>query len=218
MSVYSPKAFIQNDPHSVQQFMVAYPFATLVINTPAGLDSTAIPFILRVNDAVSTTSQWTLAGHIPKANKMWNTANIAEPALVIFHGPNHYISPNWYPSKKTDPRVVPTWNYAAVHVTGQLSFYHNNAWKYEQLVELTNQQERGQEHPWQVSDAPEDYIDKLMNAIVGIEISVDTLQGKFKLSQNQPDINKAALHTHLTRENPAMAALMTDIELGADCI
>jgi transcriptional regulator len=117
---------------------------------------------------------------------------------VLFQGSNSYISPNWYPSKKTDSKVVPTWNYTAVHATGEIEFINDPDWLMALLNDLTNKNEITQNQPWAVSDAPSKFIDKQLPAIVGIEIMVDELKGKFKLSQNQTPENRQGVQSGLS--------------------
>jgi len=108
----------------------------------------------------------------------------------MFNGPDAYISPNWYPSKQVDHKEVPTWNYVTVHVTGSMQFFQDKKWLLEHLNKLVESNEKSQPMPWKVSDAPDDYIDKMLNAIVGLEIEIKTLIGKSKMSQNHPEANR----------------------------
>jgi transcriptional regulator len=131
-----------------------------------------------------------IQAHIARVNKIWESVQNGSEVLLIFNGPNCYISPNYYPTKKESGKAVPTWNYVVVHLKGKISFIHDNEWVYNMLNELTNEHESNQEIPWSISDAPDTYINKMLPAIVGIEISIDSIEGQWKLSQNQPDINK----------------------------
>ena len=110
--------------------------------------------------------------------------------LLIFNGPNCYISPNYYPTKKETGKAVPTWNYVVVHVKGRISFIHDEKWVYSMIDSLTSIHESNQDIPWSMADAPETFIKKMLPAIVGIEISIDSIEGQWKLSQNQPQANK----------------------------
>ena len=127
-----------------------------------------------------------LRGHIARSNSMWSDLVQDVDALAIFQGPDSYISPSWYPTKQEHGKVVPTWNYAVVHAYGSLRIIDNVEWVRNLVESLTNQQEACFTKPWAVSDAPRDYTDRLIDSIVGIEIVISKLMGKWKISQNQP--------------------------------
>ena len=138
--------------------------------------------------------------------------------LVIFRGPDGYISPNWYPSKQETHREVPTWNYAVVHVHGRLRVIDDATWLRQLLERLTDRHEAGLPVPWHVSDAPEDHIEKMLRAISGLEISIDRIEGKFKLNQNHPAANRAGVVAGLGkragRGDAELADLMSKEEEG----
>ena len=127
----------------------------------------------------------TLVGHVARANPVWKSLAAGSPSLVIFQGPHSYITPNWYPGKAEHGKVVPTWDYAVVHAHGVARAVEDRDWMMDMLERLTNAQEASQPAPWRVGDAPADYIDKLLRAIVGIEIPIERLQGKLKASQDE---------------------------------
>ncbi len=129
-------------------------------------------------------------GHIAIANDQWKTALPGAQALAIVHGPQAYISPAWYESKMRHGRVVPTWNYEAVHLTGSIAFHHDPEWLRGFVTRLTALHERGREHPWAVTDAPPEYIDGQLRAIVGVELTVTSLEAKQKLSQNRSELDR----------------------------
>jgi transcriptional regulator len=131
-----------------------------------------------------------LRGHVARANPMWKTLSSDFEALAVFHGPEAYISPNWYPTKQEHGKAVPTWNYAVVHARGPLRIIQDADWLRAQVESLTQRQESAFAEPWAVSDAPADYIEKMLAAIVGIELALTSLEGKWKASQNQPDANR----------------------------
>jgi transcriptional regulator len=141
------------------------------------------------------------------------------PVLVVFQGPQGYISPNWYPSKHETGREVPTWNYTVVHVHGRLRVVDDAAWVRAQLEALTDHHESGQPQPWKISDAPEDHVEKLLGAIVGIEIAIERIEGKFKLSQNHPARNREGVIAGLRQRNGdgdlELATLMSKREESA---
>jgi transcriptional regulator len=132
--------------------------------------------------------------------------------LAIFHGPDSYISPNWYPTKKAHGKAVPTWNYAVVHAHGRLRVVDDPRWVRAQIEALTATQEHGSAHPWQVADAPDDYVEQLIRILVGLDIEITRLVGKTKASQNQPEVNRVGVAEALRgtgRTNDAdMAALV----------
>ena len=202
--MYRPKQFEQNDPDSMLEFMRANPFASLVTGGASGLNAEHIPFVVRINSESKTV----LCAHIAKANPLWQELENGASVLVLFQGTNSYISPNLYPSKQTDSRVVPTWNYTAVHAKGNIEFIHDSQWLISFLNDLTGFQEQTQEQPWKVSDAPEVFIEKQLRAIVGIEIVVGDLIGKFKLSQNQSAENRQGVKLGLGAAGHEMSDLI----------
>ena len=140
--------------------------------------------------------------------------------LVMFHGPQSYISPNWYATKAEHGKVVPTWNHTAVHAKGHWVLHDDPAWVRAQLCELTQRQEAGQARPWSVDDAPPEFTDKLIGVLLGIEIPIASLQGKFKLSQNQPPANQAGVVKGLlqTPTGGPVAQLMQALTTGPDTV
>jgi transcriptional regulator len=200
--MYVPAHFKETDSDRLHALMHAYPFATLVVNGEGGLTANHLP--LELVDGK-------LHGHVARGNELAKLDG-AE-VLVIFRGPDAYVSPNWYPSKQETHREVPTWNYAVVHVHGRLRTVTEAAWLRQLLERLTDRHEAGQPQPWQVSDAPEDHIEKNLRAIVGLEITIDRIEGKFKLNQNHPAANRAGviagLHQRGGRGDADLADLMS---------
>lgn len=202
--MYTPKVFEERNTSDMLNLMQAYPFAALITNGVGGLSAEHIPFLIKVDGG----DQITLQAHVAKSNQLWEANTNGEAVLVVFQGENSYISPNWYPSKIADNKVVPTWNYSAVHVKGSIKFIHDSAWKLSLLNDLTSRHEESQKTPWSMTDAPIAFIEKLLPAIVGIEISVNCLQGKSKLSQNQPAENKKGVKDGLESIGHKMAKLI----------
>ena len=126
-----------------------------------------------------------LMGHLARANPHWKEYVAGTEALAIFSGPQHYISPGWYPSKAEHGKVVPTWNYVVVHVRGTLTFHEDAPWLKQNITALTDQQENAREDPWKVSDAPADFIDGLVKSIIGVQMTITSIEGKWKVSQNR---------------------------------
>jgi transcriptional regulator len=146
----------------------------------------------------------TLLGHVARSNPQWRDAETS--ALAIFTGPEHYISPSWYPAKQEHGRVVPTWNYAAVHAYGVLRIHEDREWLRRLVTTLTETHEAQFEQPWSVADAPADYIEGLLKAIVGIEIRIDRLEGKWKMGQNRSDADREAAAERLQEMKTPSAA------------
>ena len=182
--MYVPKHFEQQDRGALLELMRLHPFATLIVLHESGTFVEHIPLL------VSETGDRNLVlkGHVAKANPVWK-AERAGSCIAVFHGPSSYISPSAYPSKKEHGRVVPTWNFVTVHASGTIEYIHDASWKLSFLETLTNEQESNQSQPWSVHDAPEEFTSRMLGAIVGFEIRVESLEGKWKLSQNQPAEN-----------------------------
>jgi transcriptional regulator len=198
--MYQPRHFEETRLDVLHDLIRSYPLSTLVTLTDAGLVADMIPLLLRVDSAGNAT----LAGHVARANPLWQATRMDAPVLAIFQGPQHYISPNGYATKREHGKAVPTWNYAVVQVQGPLRVQDDAAWIRQQVTELTAQQEKSQATPWAVDDAPREYTDTMVRALVGIEIPVHSITGKFKLSQNQPAVNQASLQEALLADaNPS---------------
>jgi transcriptional regulator len=157
----------------------------------------------------------TLIGHVARANPVWRTLDALAPSLVIFQGPQSYITPNWYPGKAGHGKVVPTWDYAVVHAHGVARAVEDPAWLMDMLERLTNRQEGAQPAPWRVKDAPSGYIAKLLRAIVGIEIPIDRLEGKLKASQDEAPEDRLGTVAGLRGLQQANADAMADLVIGA---
>jgi len=200
--VYIPAHFEQPDTSIMHELIRAYPLATVVTLSSAVLNANHIPLHLSAEAAPFGV----LTGHVARANPICREEG---DVLVIFQGPNAYISPSWYASKQETGKVVPTWNYTAAHAYGTLRVIDDAAWLRNQLEMLTADHEARFAEPWAVSNAPADFTDKLIEAVVGIEITINRLEGKWKASQNQPLRNRTGLVQGL-RENgqTAMAELV----------
>ncbi|MGB4882336.1 MAG: FMN-binding negative transcriptional regulator [Neisseria sp.] len=193
--MHIPNKFQQNDIAQLERLMLDYPFATLVTHSELGLDANHLPIILG-----EKLGKKVLQTHIAKANPLWEQVSNQSEVLVIFNGPNCYISPNHYPTKQETGRAVPTWNYVVVHVKGVMSYVRDEVWLQTMLDSLTAQHEMHQALPWSTSDAPEGYIQKMFPAIVGIEIEIISITGQWKLSQNQPENNKLGVIAALSAQ------------------
>ncbi len=187
--MYTPRHFQESREAALAALIRAYPLATVVLSGANGLSANHVPLELAGEGA--------LHGHVARANEL--VAADGAQVLVIFQGADGYISPNWYPSKQLTHREVPTWNYSVVHVHGRLRVIDDRDWLLALLHRLTNRHEASEPAPWSVSDAPADHVEKLLKAIVGIEIVIDRIEGKFKLSQNHPAANQAGAVDGLRR-------------------
>lgn len=180
--MYIPPSNAEPRVEAVLDFVEAHPFAALVTTGPDGLFATHLPLALDR----SRGEHGVLRGHVARANPHPRRAAPDVEALVVFAGPDAYVTPAWYPSKAEHGEVVPTWNYVAVHAYGRLAFTEDPGFLRAHLRELTERSERGREHPWSVEDAPAEYLARLERAIVGLEIEVTRWEGKWKMSQNRP--------------------------------
>lgn len=205
--MYCPAHFEERRPEVLQQLIADHPLATIVRMGEEGLVADHVP-LLHVPCA---DGHGHLMGHVARANPLWQ-AKPEEELLLVFQGPQTYISPNWYATKAEGGKVVPTWNYAVVHVHATLTPVHEPGPLLGILEQLTRQHEATQPHPWQVGDAPADFTHKLLAHIVGVRLDIRRMQGKWKVSQNQPQSNRAqvaaALRASTNSVSQAMAALI----------
>jgi len=190
--MYTPSHF-QMDDAAALALVQDRPFATLVSLGDGGLLSTPLPMLLD-RDAADGPR---LVGHIARANPHWRQFDPAVPSLAIFQGGDGYVSPNWYPSKAAHHKVVPTWNYRAVHVHGRLSVVETPETLLDIVRRLTDRFETEQPVPWHVSDAPADYIAANLRGIVGLALTIDRVEGKAKLSQNRDEADRAGVRAGL---------------------
>ena len=179
--MYISKHHQLQDTEAIAALVQAHPLGAWVCHTQQGLMANHIPFYL---DRTRGT-HGTLMGHVARANPVWRQLGADTPSVVLFQGAQSYITPNWYPGKAEHGKVVPTWDYVVAHAHGVARVMEDPAWVLDMLNRLTNANESGQPAPWQVGDAPADYIEKLMRGIVGIEIPIDRLEGKLKASQDE---------------------------------
>ena len=205
--MYLPKHFEETRAEVLHQLIRTHPFAALVTLTADGLNANHVPFEIDADPAPLGT----LRAHVARGNPLWREFASATDALVIFQGPHSYISPSWYPTKKQTGKVVPTWNYAVVHAYGALRVVHDPVWLRALVEKLTAHHEAGRSHPWQVTDAPADFIEKQLGAIVGLEIQVTRLLGKWKVSQNRPAQDRTGVVGGLLQEGSASATVMADL-------
>ena len=208
--MYLPRHFEETRVDVLHGLMRAHPLGALVTLGPDGLEANHIPFEIDPDPAPFGT----LRGHVARANPVWRELSRGADALAIFQGPATYVSPSWYPTKQEGGQVVPTWNYAVVHAYGPLRAVDDPAWLRAFVERLTSRHESGRTAPWHVTDAPADYVDKMVTAIVGIELPVTRLLGKWKTSQNRPARDRAGVVAGLEQDGGdaarAMAALVRE--------
>jgi transcriptional regulator len=205
--MYIPPHFAENRPEALFDIIASHPLGTLVTKSANGLEANHFPFELDTN----TGEFGTLRTHAAKANPIWRETASNDEALVIFKGLDAYVSPNWYPSKQETHQQVPTWNYQAVHVYGKIKFTEDAGHLRVMLELLTHAHEHKvqQASPWQMADAPPDYIDAMLKAIVGIEITITKILGKSKLSQNKHVQDRTNLAAELLRHGHTAIAEAT---------
>lgn len=178
--MYRPPAFREDRPDVLRAAIRAHPLATLVTASGRGITANVIPFVLE-----TTSTGDVLKAHLAKANEQLDDLRDGAAALVVFQGPQAYVSPSWYPGKREHGKVVPTWNYVVVQARGTPRVIDDPVWLREQIDALTTDAERRQPEPWTASDAPLDFIRGQLRGIVGVEIAIDRLDGKWKVSQNR---------------------------------
>jgi len=190
--MYQPEHFRVDDVTEMHALMRARPFASLVSAGAGGLFASHLPTVLKEEGRYGV-----IECHLARANPHWKDLAEGGEALMIFLGPETYITPNWYPSKAQHGKVVPTWNFAAVHAYGRPEVMQDRDWLLRHVTELTAQQERGQAQPWLPSDAPAAFIETMLRGIVGFRFAIARLEGKWKMSQNREMPDRAGVVTGL---------------------
>jgi transcriptional regulator len=206
VSMYQPPHFVIDDPAEKHALIAAHPLGLLITREEGCPCANTIPFF-HVDDG---TEHGVLHAHVARANPLWKLHPRDEKVLVIFQGAQSYISPSLYAGKAEHHKVVPTWNYALVEALGTLVVHDDLSFLRPQLERLTRQQEKGRAVPWDVSDAPDDFIAQQMKAIVGIEIKIERLTGKFKLSQNRVEADRAGVVAGLKDDGEPNATAMAE--------
>jgi transcriptional regulator len=198
--MYVPAHFREDRPEILHNAMHAIGFATLVTQGSAGIEANHLPLLLKDGK---------LTGHFARANPAWKNLNPGNDALAIFLGPHAYVSPSLYPSKAETGKAVPTWNYITVHVAGTLTLHEDAHWLRAHVDALSNTHEMDRPAPWSINDAPTAYIDSMLRAIVGFELSITKLEGKWKLSQNRDAADQKGVQAGMREEgHELLAALM----------
>jgi transcriptional regulator len=215
--VYIPPHFQEERVDVLHQLIREHGLATLVTYGPSGLIASHVPLVLDTSDPAAKYG--TLRGHLSRANQQWRDYSPDVPALAIFAGPQHYITPTWYPAKAEHGKVVPTWNYIVVHAYGRLETYEDRESLLANVEALTTHHEASRPAPWKVADAPASYIDAQLKGIIGISLRIDRLEGKWKISQNRSAADQASVAAALresgTDASVSMAQTMDDRTRGA---
>ncbi|MFM4648978.1 FMN-binding negative transcriptional regulator [Aeromonas bivalvium] len=205
--MYLPPHFEAADPASLHRLIRAHPLGALVTSGEQGLDANHLPFEFDADEG----AHGILRAHVARNNPLWQEVKEGQEVLVIFRGAEGYISPNWYPSKQAHHKQVPTWNYAVVHTHGRIRVRDDARFVRRLLATLTRTQEAEEPAPWKMADAPRDYIEAMVQAVVGIEIEIDRLVGKFKLSQNKEEEDReGAIQGARERGGEALAKAMQE--------
>lgn len=207
--MYQPSHFTKSDPNEWHQLLRTHPLGTFITQGADGFPvADEIPFLLDT----PPNSLGMLLGHVARANPLWRTHPQGVDVLVVFKGPQAYVSPSWYATKAEHGKVVPTWNYAVVQARGTLRVVDQDpVWLRQLLEQLTAEHETRLPHPWAVGDAPEPYVSQLLQAVVGLEITLTQWSGKWKVSQNQPLANRMGVVTGLEGEGTEAARAMAHL-------
>lgn len=207
--MYIPRANQEDRVPILHKLMEDQPFASLITMGSSGLFASHIPMVLEQSGVLGR-----LKCHISRANAQWRDHISSIEALAIFSGSQHYITPSWYPEKQETGKVVPTWNYVVVHAYGYLKVIEDSEWLRAHLEKLTSIHEAESPVPWKISDAPADYIASQMKGIVGLEMTIERLEGKWKVSQNRSERDRKGVAAGLAELNTngslAMKALVEE--------
>jgi transcriptional regulator len=194
--MYIPAHFAVAGDEALHHLIKANPLGALVTHGPAGLDANHVPFELEAAEG----TQGVLRAHVARSNSVWSDVGNGAEVLVVFRAEDAYVSPTWYPSKHEFHKQVPTWNYRVAHVHGKITIRDDEKFVRGLVARLTRMHEASQPEPWKMGDAPKDYIDAALKAIVGIEIEITRLVGKFKLSQNRELRDRLSLADALEKQ------------------
>ena len=194
--MYTPASFSVNDHAAIAELIEAHPLGLLVTSGESGLMASPIPFLYR-----EEAGRAFLIAHLAKANPHWKELESTDECLVVFQGAEGYVTPDWYPTKKTTHKTVPTWNYQMVQVKGKPTVIHDAEWLMSQVESVTESMERNRSTPWKPSDAPADFIESQLKAIVGLKIDVTEVKGKWKMSQNRTPEDAAGVVAGMSDPN-----------------
>jgi transcriptional regulator len=209
--MYEPPLHRQDDPKALYDLIRRHPLGLLVSHGPQGLIANALPFL--VDPSVGKFGM--LNAHMARANGQWRDLQEAGEALVVFQGWDHYVSPSWYETKRETGKVVPTWNYVIVQARGIPRVIEDEGWLRRQITALTLSQESPRSAPWAVGDAPEDFLAAQVRQIVGLEIEISDIRGKWKASQNRNSVDRDGVVAGLQADGDPAAVAMAEIVAGA---
>ncbi len=205
--MYIPKYNEETDVSVLHGLIKKNPFGAWITVVEGKITTNHIPFVLREDRGALGT----LYGHVAKNNSVWETYSKEIESAIVFQSDDAYISPSWYPTKHEHGKAVPTWNYAVVHAWGVPRVIKDREWLLDHVEEITTIHENNQKVPWKVTDAPKEYIEKLLGVIVGIEIPITELKGKLKLGQNRPNSDKLGTVAGLTSKGTDKAKGLADL-------
>jgi transcriptional regulator len=204
--MYLPPHFREDRLEVQHQLIRSFPLGLLISAGPGGLLANPVPFVI----VPEASERGTLRCHVSRANPQWRELTALDECLVVFQGPQAYVTPSWYETKRETGKVVPTWNYAMVHAWGRPLVIEDEGWLRQQIEALTRSREASRAEPWHVSDAPADYVSGQIKGIIGIEIPIARIEGKWKMSQNRPDADRQGVIAGY-RAEAAAAETMADL-------
>jgi len=205
--MYVPSHFEESRREVLHELMRAHPLGILITHSAEGLDANHLPFEL---DA-TLGEQGVLRAHVARNNPIWQSIVNGDEVLIVFRAQDAYISPNWYPSKHESHKQVPTWNYQVVHAHGRITLHDDEQYVRGLVARLTRTHEANEPQPWKMGDAPPDYINTMLKSIVGLEVDITRLVGKFKLSQNREVRDRVSVgQTLLSQGDSALGQAMLD--------
>jgi len=207
--MYSPPQFVEDDETVLRALIAAHPLGLLISASGGDVLANPAPFLVSVKNGVTT-----LRAHLSRANEQWRHIKDGASVLVVFQGADTYVTPSWYVSKTEHGKVVPTWNYAMVQARGPASVHEDAEWLGGQVSELTDRHEATRAAPWKVDDAPEAFVAAQLRGIVGIEITVEQLTGKWKVSQNRPEADRRGVRAGLRQDGDSAMADLVELYGG----
>ncbi len=209
--MYIPKYHALTDVATMHNHIKEHPLGAWVCNAQRELIANHIPFVLNPQHG----NHGRLLGHVSRANPVWRELSTGARSVVMFMGPHAYISPSWYPGKHQHGKVVPTWNYVTVHAHGMARAIEDSNWILDVIGRLTNAQESRRQQPWKLSDAPQEYIEKMLRAVVGIEITIDQLEGRLKVSQDEDKQDRLGTVEGLRQTSESSSQVLAELVLEA---
>ena len=205
--MYQPRPHRVEDRALQHAFMRAHPLGLLITNGPGGLMANPLPFHLEA----TAGGAGVLRAHMARANPQWREMSLIDEALIVFQDPGVYVTPSWYPTKRETHEVVPTWNYVCAQARGPMRAIEDRAWLRAQIDAMTEMREADRAEPWAPADAPRDYIERMIDAVVGVEMTIRVIEGKWKASQNRSRADRAGVVEGLRAAGDATSLRMADL-------